>query len=134
MNAMDDSEFIKAFESGTLNPQLFDHEAHIKLAWVYLNRYGEKEAIAKTCEGIRNFDRLHGDGTKYHATLTIAAVKAVHHFKRKSKATTFEGFIKEFPRLKTSFKSLLGQHYGIDIISDKKAKTEFVEPDLLPFD
>lgn len=131
---MDDAEFIQAFETGRLNPQLFDHEAHIKLAWMYLNLYGEELAIAKTCEGIRNFDRLHGDGTKYHTTLTIAAVKAVYHFQRKSKSNSFEEFINEFPRLKTSFKSLLNLHYGSDILNNKKAKTEFVEPDLLSFD
>lgn len=131
---MDDTEFIEAFESGTLNPQLFDHEAHIKLAWVYLKLYGEEEAIAKTRMAIRNFDLLHGDGTKYHTTLTVASVKAVHHFMRKSKATTFERFINEYPKLKTSFKTLLSLHYGSDIINDKIAKAEFVEPDLLPFD
>lgn len=131
---MNNSEFIEVFESGTLNPQLFNHEAHIKLAWIYLNMYGEGVAISKTCEGIRNFDKLHGDGTKYHTTLTVASVKAVHHFMRKSKSTTFEDFIVEFPRLKTSFKELLDQHYGEDMVHNKKAKAEFVEPDLLPFD
>lgn len=131
---MNNSEFIQAFESGTLNPQLFDHEAHIKLAWIYLKMYGEEEAIAKTCKGIRNFDLLHGDGTKYHTTLTVASVKAVHHFMQKSKSTNFEDFIVKFPRLKTSFKELLDQHYGEDIVNNKKAKVQFVEPDLLPFD
>ncbi len=130
---MNDADFIKAFENGEFPLEQFNHKAHIKLAWIYLDQFGEEIAIAKTCKAIKNFDRLHGDGTKYHTTLTVAAVKVVHHFKQKSNATHFEEFITEFPRLITSFKELLFQHYGKDVIADPKAKTTYLEPDLLPF-
>ncbi|MEC3964681.1 hypothetical protein [Flagellimonas halotolerans] len=130
---MNDADFIKAFENGQFPPEQFNHKAHIKLAWIYLNLFDEETAIVKTCKAIKNFDRLHGDGTKYHTTLTVAAVKVVRHFKQKSSATNFEEFIVEFPRLITSFKELLFQHYGKDVIADPKAKTTYLEPDLLPF-
>lgn len=132
-NKMENADFIQAFETGKFPPEQFNHTAHIKLAWIYLEQFREETAIAKTCEAIKNFDRLHGDGTKYHTTLTVAAVKAVHHFRQKSTATTFEEFIVEFPKLITSFKELLSLHYGEEVISDPKAKTTYLEPDLLPF-
>ena len=71
---------------------------------------------------------------KYNETVTIAAVKAVYHFMQKSTSDNFKGFIVEFPRLKTNFKSILEQHYQIDLFNSELARSTFLEPDLLPFD
>ena len=128
-----DAEFEDCFENGSLPPALFDHEAHLRLAWVYITKYGEAKAIEKVCEDIKRYDLLHGKGDKFHVTITVAAVKAVFHFHQKSEAGNFLDFIKEFPRLKTSFKELLDQHYGFNIYSNEKAKVQYLEPDLLPF-
>lgn len=130
---MNDLVFLNAFESGNFPPSLFDHEAHLRLAWVNLKCYGEQQAIEKVCQGIRAFDKLHGDGSKFHKTLTVASVKVVHHFIQKSGSAHFSDFIREFPRLKTAFKELLDQHYGFDLLADPKAKKEYVAPNLLPF-
>ena len=130
---MNDTDFIEAFETGEFPPEQFNHKAHIKLAWIYLDLFDEQTAISKTCEAIKNFDQLHGDGTKFHTTLTVAAVKVVHHFKQKSKTTTFDELVVEYPKLVTAFKDLLFQHYGESILTDLKAKTSYLEPDLLPF-
>ena len=128
-----DKEFIYAFESKGFPPNLFTHEAHLRLAWIYLIQYDEPLAIDKTCQGIQNFDQFHSDGTKYHVTLTVASVKVVHHFRQKSNATTFENFVAEYPKLVTSFKELLFQHYDKGVLTDPKAKTAYLQPDLLPF-
>nr|WP_321412961.1 hypothetical protein [uncultured Allomuricauda sp.] len=130
---MNDVEFIKAFESGTLPATEFNHKAHIRLAWAYLDSFDEEIAIHKTCNAIKSFDILHGDGTKYHTTLTVAAVKVVHHFRQKSNASTFDGFVAEYPLLVSSFKDLLFQHYGERVLANSKAKTTYLEPDLMPF-
>lgn len=130
---MNDLEFVNSFESGDFPPSLFDHEAHLRLAWVNLKQYGEVKAIENVCQSIKNFDALHGDGSKFHTTLTVASIKTVNHFIQKSKSHHFADFIQEFPRLKTSFKELLGQHYGFELLFDPKAKEVYVAPDLLPF-
>lgn len=130
---MNDVDFLQAFESGKFPPEQFNHRAHIQLAWVYLNSFDEETAILRTCGAIKNFDKLHGDGTKYHTTLTVAAVKVVHHFRQKSKTTTFDDFVAENPRLIVSFKELLLQHYGERLMAHPKGKTAYLEPDLLPF-
>ncbi|WP_422861236.1 hypothetical protein [Flagellimonas sp. W118] len=126
--------FESLFEQGDLPPSLFDHEAHLRLAWLYLKKYGEKKAVDKACNEIRLFDKLHGSGDKFNTTLTVAAVKTVHHFMQKSESTDFGAFIKEFPRLKFAFRALLDQHYGIDIFSSEEARVSYIEPDVLPFE
>lgn len=133
-NQYSDIEFETLFEKGDFPPSLFSHEAHIRLAWLYLEKYGSAGAIERICTQIQQFDLRHGKGDKFNTTVTTAAVKVVHHFKLKSKSEDFTSFLKEFPRLKTAFKALLDQHYGIDIFSNDLARDQFIEPDQLPFD
>ncbi|MEQ9403132.1 MAG: hypothetical protein RIM99_06085 [Cyclobacteriaceae bacterium] len=129
---LSDSEFEKKFKEITLKPGLFSHEAHIRLAYIHINKYGLEKAEQNMCKQISAFAAFHG-GTGFNTTVTIAATKAVNHFMGKAKTENFYDFIQEFPRLITNFKDLLRQHYGFNVFADEKAKKEFVEPDLAPF-
>ncbi|HNP32904.1 MAG TPA: hypothetical protein PKN96_06400 [Flavobacterium sp.] len=131
---LDDSEFEKAFENCTIDPVIFTHEAHLRLAWIHITKYGEENAIGNICKQLMVFVEFVGANGKYNKTLTVAAIKAVHHFIKKSKSDTFDDFITEFPHLKYNFKELMNFHYKIDIFNSMQAKTEFLEPDLVPFD
>jgi hypothetical protein len=108
--------------------------AHLRLAWINIVRYGIEKAEENIQSQLQKFVAHVGAKEKYNTTLTIAATKAVYHFKLKSKSDNFKGFIAEFPRLKTNFKDLMASHYGFDIYHSEKAKTAFLEPDILPFD
>jgi len=129
-----DVAFEKQFADGTLNPSIFSHEAHLRLAWIHISKYGVEKAIDNVCAQIRSFATAHGDPNKYNVTLTVAAVRAVYHFMLKSKSDNFVDFIAEFPRLKSEFKKLLDGHYSVDIFKSELAKKEFLDPDLWPFD
>lgn len=130
---LSDSEFEKKFEDSKLDPSMFNHEAHLRLAWIHIHNYGIEKALKNVPLQLQYFVGYIGAKDKYNATLTIAAIKAVHHFMLKSKSENFKDFIVEFPRLKYNFKELLGCHYRIDIFNSIEAKTNFLEPDLLPF-
>ncbi|MBT8231588.1 MAG: hypothetical protein HKO66_08915, partial [Saprospiraceae bacterium] len=96
-------------------------------------KYGEQNAITNILDDIKRFDDTFGKGDKFHKSLTLAAVKAVKHFISKSDWLTFEKFIESNPKLLTSFSDLILYHYSKDAIFSEKAKTEYVEPDLIPF-
>lgn len=130
---LDDVVFESKFEKGSLPPSLFTHEAHLRLAWIYIKNYGEKKATEKISREIEQFDILHGCGDKFNKTITIAAIKVVDYFVGKSKSKDFKSFILEFPRLKTAFRELLHSHYGPNILTSENAKIRFIEPDILPF-
>jgi hypothetical protein len=130
---LNDGEFEQKLISGTLDPALFSHEAHLRLAYIHIKKYGLEQAIENICSQITNYVRYLGAEDKYNQTLTVAAVKIVEHFIRKATATTFCDMVLEFPRLKHNFKDLIEQHYGFDIFHSEKAKAEFLEPDLIPF-
>ncbi len=128
-----DHEFEKQFEDCSLPPSLFSHEAHLRLAWIYINASGETKACEAISSQILKFATINGDPGKFNKTVTVAAIKIVNNFLKKSKSSNFQDFIEEFPKLKFNFKELISCHYGFDIFSSKVGKQKFLEPDLLPF-
>lgn len=130
---LNDEIFGQQFSNCTLDPEIFNHEAHLRLAWIHITKYGIDTAIENVSTQLINYTTALGASGKYNKTLTIAAVKAVNHFIGRSQSNNFADFIKEFPRLKTNFKDLMAKHYKIDIFKLPLAKTTYLEPDLLPF-
>jgi hypothetical protein len=129
-----DIEFEKQFISGKLDADLFNHEAHLRLAWIYITKYGIESAVNSVPKHIQNFALHAGAPQKFNKTLTIAATRAVYHFMLKSTSDNFFDFVMEFPQLKYGFKALIQSHYNVDIFRLERAKQEFIEPDLMPFD
>lgn len=129
-----DETFEALFASNKLEPSLFNHEAHLRLAWIHITKYGCEQAVVNVCEQIESYAHHLGAGDTYNRTVTMAAVRAVFHFTLKNDINDFREFINAYPRLKTNLKALLSQHYGIDIFNSEIAKSIFLQPDLLPFD
>ncbi len=128
-----DEEFEHYFKTYQLKPGMFSHEAHLRLAYIHVQKYGVAQAEINMCKQIKGYAESLGVFDKFNKTVTIASVKAMDHFMQKTTANTFQGLMEEFPRLLTNFKDILGQHYGFNVFADKRAKQEYVEPDLLPF-
>jgi hypothetical protein len=131
---LSDSEFERKIINCELNLTDFSHEAHLRLAWINIDRYGIKQAENNVQTQLQKFVEFLGVTDKYNTTLTIAAIKAVYHFMLKSESDNFKDFIDEFPRLKYNFRELMASHYELDIFNSDKAKKEYLEPDLIPFD
>lgn len=128
-----DAEFEAQFRNCEFEAGQFSHEAHIRLAWIHIRKYGPAQAEENIQKQLRAFTEHLGETEKYHLTVTVAAVRIVAHFASQSKSNAFKDFIAEFPRLKTDFKALLQQHYGFDIFASDLARSTFIEPDLLAF-
>ena len=131
---MTDSELLSSMERGDLDPTLFNHEAHLRWGWLLLENHGIETAIERACTQLKHYTRRLGLPDKYNETVTIAAMRAIYHFRLKSEKSDFNDFISAFPRLRTSFKELMGFHYSLDIFNNEHGKDNYIEPDLLPFD
>lgn len=131
--SLNDEVFEQAFAEGTFPPDLFTHEAHLRLAWIHLHQYGLATAIDNICAQLIQYTTRLGAADKYNATLTVAAIHVVNHFMGKQPIETFYEFIHTYPRLKHTFKAILAQHYGFDIFHSAQAKSTYLEPDLLAF-
>jgi hypothetical protein len=104
--SLGDEEFERQFGECTLDPTWFTHEAHLRLAWIHVTRYGLHPAIGNICAQLRQFVVYAGAADKYDETLTIAAIRVVAQLARQSQASRFMDFMSEYPQLKTDFRSL----------------------------
>lgn len=128
-----DQEYETIFASFKLKPGMFSHEAHLRLAYIHIKKYGAAQAEINMCEQIKGFAESLKVYDKFNKTVTIASIKTMDHFMQKSQTHSFSQLMEEFPQLLADFKGILGKHYSYNVFADKGAKKEFVAPDLLPF-
>ena len=132
-NSLSDQDFEDAFENCTLPPQLFSHEAHLRLAWIKIKKYGLQDAESIIQNQLEAYVKHHGAQDKYHVTLTVAAVKIVDHFMQRSTTKEFNELLVEFPRLKNNFKELILSHYKGDVFNSDEARSVYLEPTIQSF-
>ena len=128
-----DTEFEEQFTSNKFRPLWFTHEAHLRLAWIYVIKYGKEIAFDKYSKQLKAFaDKYNADG-KYNATVTFASIQIMNHYIENSDAYDFQDFINEFSQLKTNFKEIISTYYSDDVFTSKDAKQHILQPDLKPF-
>src|SRR5262245_22078279 len=131
-----DEEFLAAFEGRTLTPAEWHHRDHLRVAWLYLERWPLDEAIARIGRGIRalnaHFAVPEALDRGYHETLTQLWMRLLHGLREAvGREDSFEAFLDRHPYLLNRFLGRL--YYSRERILTEKAKREFVEPDLAPF-
>ncbi|PQB04072.1 hypothetical protein [Aureitalea marina] len=131
---MKDQEFLTAFGSAQLPPDQFDHKAHLRLAYLQIKQHGRDTASELISKQIKDYTIHWGAATKYHQTLTQAAVYTMSQFMDRKPELGFEDLLRHFPRLLTGFNELIGQHYSKDLLASEEARERYLEPDKLPFD
>lgn len=102
-----DEAFVRAFTACTLEPGLFSHEAHLRLAWILITRHGLMKASEMLCRLLKEYDRVYGDGTKFDSDLTLAAARTVDRFQKRSRSASFTDFLKDNPCLLEKFREQL---------------------------
>ncbi len=125
---MTDDEFLRAFLSGRLHE--FHHRDHLRLTWIVITRHGAVKAPGMISSGIRQFAAHHGQGEKYHETMTRFWVDIVSHCIRAGKVRSFDHLLAEFPMLLD--KSLPLRHWSKGTLFGPAARLEWVDPDILP--
>jgi hypothetical protein len=127
-----DLEFARRFASGELPPREFDHQAHLRLAYVHLATRGLDDAVPAFRESLLGFLRHHRiDPAKFHETLTQAWLQAAWHFMERAGETTgSEDFLQRSAVLHDA--NVMLTHYSRDLLYGSEARVRFVPPDLEP--
>ena len=128
-----DDTFEKQFEDCSFPPNLFSHEAHLRLAYIHIQKYGLDQAIENLCAQIKRYDQFHDKGTKFHVTITVASAKIVHHFIKKHKPESFHKLKKLVPDLAEDLMGLIKKHYSSNILETEESKGQYIKPNLSPF-
>lgn len=120
---------IAAFESGRLDPERFDHEAHVYLAWLYLEQFPVIEALQRYAQGLRRLTGKLGVPGKYHETITCFYMLKIAERRDESKGD-WPAFRKRnadvFARGESS---VLHRFYSRETLASERARKAFILPD-----
>lgn len=129
-----DEEFEKTFEDLSFPVTLFSHEAHLRLGYIHINKYGIEKAIKNMCKQIKIFATYHGAPKKFNATVTYASLHIMRMYIEVSKTDKFHDLLEEFPLLLSDFKKEIKKFYSVDVFNNEIAKREIINPDIKPFE
>lgn len=129
----EDAGFLEAFEQRTLPAGLWNHRAHLRVAYLYLANHPFDEGLSRIRSGIQAYNAATGvvDGRTmgYHETLTVAWARLVRAAIDVSPpAEDSRAFLESHPALMV--RALLREFYTQGRITTWQAKWRFVEPDL----
>ncbi len=123
---------IEAFETGKLDPEAFDHEAHVYVAWLLLGQGDLPEATGRFTSGLRRLTRQWGVEDKYHETITVFFMALIAERLAARPAATWPSFRAENPDLVEAPGELLAAHYSGRRLDSSLARQQFLLPDRAP--
>jgi hypothetical protein len=128
MTRMTDEAFARAFEAGSITPAQFDHLAHVRVAWVYLQETASlDEALARIRDGIRRFAAAAGVPQKYHETITVLWMRLLAQVRAAGASGELSDVLRAHPAL--ADKDLPLQYYSRERLFSDEARATWVDPD-----
>lgn len=128
-----DKEFKELVESCQFPISDFNHQAHLRLAYVYLVQNDTEVSINLMRQSLIRLLAFNGiDPAKYHETLTQAWILKVRYFMNFVEPLgSVEELIDLYPKMLDS--NIMLMHYSKDRLFSDEARCAFVQPDLEPF-
>jgi hypothetical protein len=124
---MHDEEFLRQFAAGTV--ENFHHQDHVKVAWLYLQRFPVLEAIEKFTTGLKQFAAAKGQPNLYHETITWVYLLLIHERMQLRTSASWEAFAAQNPDLLTWETNILARYYHAETLKSELARRIFVFPD-----
>ena len=120
---------IEQFESGHIEADLFDHEAQVYVAWLFVTSFELADAIARFDSALRRLTARLGVPEKYHATITWFFLLLIAERSRENES--WQAFELRNPDLIRDSKATLNRYYSEARLFSDLARKQFVLPDRL---
>jgi hypothetical protein len=131
---MDDHALWQAFTSAALPASEWTHRAHLRVAWLYLDRHALDEAHVLMRVGIIRLNAFHGlvetPARGYHETLTRAWLVLVAALRARDRKASSVEFVDAY--VDRLGKDAVMAHYSRDRVTSVRARAMVVEPDIAP--
>jgi flavin reductase (DIM6/NTAB) family NADH-FMN oxidoreductase RutF len=129
-------EFLRLWESGTLPRSSWTHGAHVAVAAYYAFEYSPETAFQMTKSGILHFNISVGtpntEDSGYHETLTRFWAGIVGGFVRVRQFPSRLEAVRDAVRQFGEDRDLHRLHYSFDVVRDRGARRQWVQPDREP--
>lgn len=127
---MNDSEWMEAFERCTLPNDSFHHADHVRMAFLYLQKYAPLEALRRFSSALARFATAHGKPNLYHETITWAFLLLIRErIARSNSLQTWAEFSAANPDLLRWDDNVLKKYYRPETLASELAKSVFLFPD-----
>ncbi|MGB7027818.1 MAG: hypothetical protein WCA94_01160 [Candidatus Acidiferrum sp.] len=127
---MNESEWMEQFEKGELANSSFHHADHVRMAFLYLQRYPAIEALDRFSSALRRFAAAHGKPNLYNETITWAFLLLIRErIARANSQHTWIEFSADNADLLSWDDNILKKYYHPETLSSELAKRIFVFPD-----
>ncbi len=120
---------LDAFERGAIDAADFDHDAHIYVAWSYLNRYPVTVAIERFTSALKTLTRRLGAPGKYHETITWFYLLLIAE--RRCDNESWDAFRRNNGDLFDRSDVVLTRYYRPATLRSDRARQSFVLPDAM---
>ena len=129
---MKDSEWMEAFERCTLPNDSFHHADHVRMAFLYLQKYAPLEALQRFSSALKRFATAHGKPNLYHETITWAFLLLIRErIARANSLQTWAEFSASNADLLRWDENILKKYYRPETLTSSLAKSVFLFPDKL---
>jgi hypothetical protein len=123
---------VEQFETGDIDPETFGHEAHIYVAWSYLQQADLLEAIGRYRAALQRLTRRLDVEAKYHETVTWFYLVAIAERLAADPGQAWPAFRQANPELFERGSGWLRRYYSADRLGSAQARRTFVLPDRAP--
>ncbi len=129
---MKDSEWMEAFERCTLPNDSFHHADHVRMAFLYLQKYAPLEALQRFSSALKRFATSHGKPNLYHETIPWAFLLLIRErIARANSLQTWAEFSAANADLLRWDENILKKYYRPETLTSSLAKSVFLFPDKL---
>jgi hypothetical protein len=129
---LNDAEWMEAFEGCALPNGSFHHAEHVKMAFLYLQKYAPLEALGRFSSNLTRFAAAHGKPGLYNETITWAFLLIIRERTARANCRqTWAEFSSTNADLLRWDDNILNKYYRKETLSSELAKRVFLFPDNL---
>ena len=128
---LDDDALIDALETCAIPKSGFDHAAHVRVAWIYLQDLPLVRALERFAVSLKRYAKSVGADGLYHETITWTYMFLINERRERAPGSSWEEFAAANPDLFDDHKRLLSIYYQEETLHSDLARKTFVMPDAL---
>jgi len=127
---MTEHEWMAEFEKCTLPNGSFHHADHVRMAFLYLQKYPPLEALSRFSSALKRFTAAQGKPDLYNETITWGFVLLIRErMARASSPPSWAEFSASNADLLLWDNNVLKKYYFPETLSSELAKRVFLFPD-----